>query len=68
MSTMVVVNPNWVRGEFSFPPKDNCIVVEVDIPKTSFIEELVNKVWMTPNSDGGGKAITIKANKMNAHN
>ena len=68
MSAMVVVNPDWVGSEFCFSPKDNRIVVKVDIPKASFIEEFVNKVWMTPDLDSGGKTITIKANKMNTHN
>tara|TARA_R100000734_G_C3272491_1_gene68128 strand:- start:37 stop:288 length:252 start_codon:yes stop_codon:yes gene_type:complete len=68
MSAMVVVNPDWVGSEFCFSPKDNCIVVEVDIPKTSFIEELVDEVWVTPDLDSGSKTITVKSNKMNTHN
>ena len=65
MSVVVLVNPNRVGSKFSLSPKDNCIVVEVDIPKASLIEKLVDKIWMTKDFDSGSKPVTVKANKVN---
>ena len=65
MSVVVLVNPDRVRSKLSLSPKDNCIVVEVDIPKASLIEKLVNKIWAPPDFDSGRKTVTVKANKVN---
>ena len=65
MSVVVLVNPNRVRSKFSLSPKDNCIVVEVDVPKASFVKKLVDKIWMTKDFDSGGKTVTVKTNKVN---
>ena len=67
MSIVVLVYPNWVWCKFCLFSKDNCIVIKVDVTETPLVKKFMDKVWLTPNPDSGGKTVTVKSDEMNCH-